>query len=68
MKSLPPLHANRSDWRFTLSWQPHILPDGVGKQNVLHRPFLLEQLKLTKKTPKSCITTDIYIEAIEFHK
>ena len=63
---LPPSHANRSDWRFTLSWQPQVLPDGVGKQNVLHRPFLLEQLKLTRKKPTSHIL--IQSETTEYHK
>lgn len=33
-----------------LSWQPHVFPVGVGKQNVLHNPFLIEQLEPTKKS------------------
>lgn len=33
-----------------LSWQPHVFPVGVGKQNVLHNPFLIEQLEITKKS------------------
>ena len=46
---LPPWHVNWSDCRLTLSWQPQVLPEGVGKQNVLQNPFLFEQLVLTNE-------------------
>lgn len=47
-KSLPPSQVNLSDWRLMLSWQPQVLPVGVGKQNKLQYPFPLEQLVLTR--------------------
>lgn len=43
----PPSQVNLSGWRLILSWQPHILPVEVGKQKVLHNPFLSEQLGFT---------------------
>lgn len=45
-----------------MSWQPHVLPVGVGKQNVLHNPFLIEQLKLTTK--KMCNNLDFSGDSI----
>lgn len=49
----PPSHVNCSGWRLTLSWQPHVLPVGDGKQNILHCPLAIEQLGFTEN---KCIT------------
>lgn len=46
------LYNDRSDWILTLSWQPQVLPVGVGKQKVLQNPFLFEQLMLTVNKKK----------------
>lgn len=47
---LPPSQVFWSERSSVLSWQPHVLPVGVGKQNVLQSPLFLEHRGFTKKS------------------
>lgn len=44
---VPPAQISLSDSKLTPSSHPQVLPSGVGKQNVLHCPFLVEQTVLS---------------------
>lgn len=47
---LPPSQVFWSERSSVLSWQPHVLPVGVGKQNVLQSPLFLEHRGFTTKS------------------
>lgn len=47
---LPPSQVFWSERSSVLSWQPHVLPVGVGKQNVLQSPLFLEHRGCTTKS------------------
>lgn len=47
---LPPSQVFWSERSSVLSWQPHVLPVGVGKQNVLQSPLFLEHRGFTAKS------------------
>lgn len=47
-KDSPPLHVLPSFSNRTPSSQAHVRPNGVGKQNVLHRPLFMAHFSLTE--------------------
>lgn len=62
---LPPSQVNWSDWSWTLSWHPQVLPFGVGKQKVLHKPFRFEQLELTVTKCKCQYKNTCFIDCLK---